>query len=384
MEATHKQPLPHQSRHTAPPDTPLQNTEDLARKVAEAKRRVAEAQMKLAVKDDPYVSVAQTGKKNHPVKLAQQGASSKMRTMQPQVRFNQGAHYSLTHVIETEDVPRPPPVSIFEVKANPCPSSSTAAKDVLLKAHQTSVMVTRSISIPKSSINSWPNTCDGQEAQLKAPKQPIAESPLKAGLDSEFGTLEKNIKVRIFPNSGMMGRSSRPTMTFTSGSRTSTSEPRIGQSRSPMEENKLEIVHVDQKVRLSGLMRVLTSDAVQDPTRSKRAYAEKSRCQNTRTKRIMRNIENQKSEQEKKGIVGAIFKVKTLTNPFRCFKNAEPLNLAGVCVFNPAFSMVYVGGASNIQNYKRPLDRGCASALRRGCSHRQCERRWYRTQRCCC
>lgn len=37
------------------PGTPLQNTEDLARKVAEAKRRVAEAQTKLAVKDNPYM-----------------------------------------------------------------------------------------------------------------------------------------------------------------------------------------------------------------------------------------------------------------------------------------------------------------------------------------
>lgn len=37
------------------PGTPLQNTDDLARKVAEAKRRVAEAQTKLAVKDNPYM-----------------------------------------------------------------------------------------------------------------------------------------------------------------------------------------------------------------------------------------------------------------------------------------------------------------------------------------
>jgi U4/U6 small nuclear ribonucleoprotein PRP3 len=34
-----------------------------------------------------------------------------------------------------------------------------------------------------------------QEAQLEALKQRIAESARKAGLDSEFETLEKNIKV---------------------------------------------------------------------------------------------------------------------------------------------------------------------------------------------
>lgn len=37
-----------------------------------------------------------------------------------------------------------------------------------------------------------------QENQLEALKQRIAESARKAGLDSEFETLEKNIKVTIF------------------------------------------------------------------------------------------------------------------------------------------------------------------------------------------
>lgn len=36
-----------------------------------------------------------------------------------------------------------------------------------------------------------------QETQLEALKQRIAESARKAGLDSEFETLEKNIKVGI-------------------------------------------------------------------------------------------------------------------------------------------------------------------------------------------
>lgn len=35
-------------------------------------------------------------------------------------------------------------------------------------------------------------------------------------------------------------------------------------------------------------------------------------------------------------------------------KNAEQLNLTGVCIFNPTFSMVYVEGAHKfIRNYKR-------------------------------
>jgi U4/U6 small nuclear ribonucleoprotein PRP3 len=37
-----------------------------------------------------------------------------------------------------------------------------------------------------------------QDAQLEALKQRIAESARKAGLDGEFDTLEKNIRVRLF------------------------------------------------------------------------------------------------------------------------------------------------------------------------------------------
>lgn len=39
---------------------------------------------------------------------------------------------------------------------------------------------------------------------------------------------------------------------------------------------------------------------------------------------------------------------------FKVRKNAEQLNLTGVCIFHPSFNMVYVEGASKfIRNYKR-------------------------------
>lgn len=51
------------------------------------------------------------------------------------------------------------------------------------------------------------------------------------------------------------------------------------------------------------------------------------------------------------------FRVKTLSDPshrFKIRKNAEQMNLTGVCIFNPGFSMVYVEGASKfIRQYKR-------------------------------
>jgi U4/U6 small nuclear ribonucleoprotein PRP3 len=50
-------------------------------------------------------------------------------------------------------------------------------------------------------------------------------------------------------------------------------------------------------------------------------------------------------------------RIKTLSDPahrFKVRKNAEQLGLSGICIFNPAFSFVYVEGAVRfIRTYKR-------------------------------
>ena len=52
-------------------------------------------------------------------------------------------------------------------------------------------------------------------------------------------------------------------------------------------------------------------------------------------------------------------RVKTLTDPahrFKVHKNAEQINLTGLCIFNHAFSMVYVEGVVKfIRSYKNLL-----------------------------
>ncbi|KAF8449220.1 pre-mRNA processing factor 3-domain-containing protein [Boletus edulis BED1] len=113
------------------------------------------------------------------------------------------------------------------------------------------------------------------------------------------------------------------------------------------------------KVRLANLMKVLTSDAVQDPTRVEARHThEKMNAERKLTDEQRRErIENKKLEEDKKGICGAVFKVKNLSDPahrFNARKNVEQMNLTGLCIFNPAFSMVYVEGAPKlIRQYKR-------------------------------
>jgi len=122
------------------------------------------------------------------------------------------------------------------------------------------------------------------------------------------------------------------------------------------------------KVRLANLMKVLTSDAVQDPTRvearvrrevaMRKHQHDKMNAERKLTDEQRREkIETKKIEEEKKGIYGTVFKIKILSDPahrFKVRKNAEQMNLSGVCIINPAFSVVYVEGAHKfIRNYKR-------------------------------
>jgi len=122
------------------------------------------------------------------------------------------------------------------------------------------------------------------------------------------------------------------------------------------------------KVRLANLMKVLTSDAVQDPTkveaRVRREVAMRKlthdRMNDERKltdEQRREKIENKKVEEEKKGLHGAVYKVKTLKDPshrFKVRKNAEQLGLSGITIFNPNFSLVVAeGSAKAIRQYNR-------------------------------
>lgn len=115
-------------------------------------------------------------------------------------------------------------------------------------------------------------------------------------------------------------------------------------------------------------MKVLTSDAVQDPTRVEaRVRREVAMRKHTHDKmnaerkltdeQRREKVETKKAEEDKRGVLGAIFKVSTLSDPahrFKVRKNAEQMALTGLVIFNPAFSMVYVEGAAKfMRRYKR-------------------------------
>ncbi|KAF5373863.1 hypothetical protein D9758_000613 [Tetrapyrgos nigripes] len=418
------------------PGTPTPGvTDDIVRKVAEAKRKVAEAQRQMAVKDNPYMniphwkwqSMPQTGKnKNRPPEPAQQGSGLKMaahpllldstpaapqskkdryKPMQPKF-----ASIKANTRNAPTPPPPPPPVAAVEPSANPYASSS---KDTGFEGAPKDRSGRNFRFNPKGKYVALGNQLR-QDQQLEALKQRIAESARKAGLDGDMG-IERTIKrppppevewwdEALLPNRkyddlglGMENLNINtadspitiyvqhpipipapgdknkialnPLKLTTKEQKKMRKLKRAAELQDKRDRIRMGLLPPDPpKVRLANLMKVLTSDAIQDPTRveakvRREVAMRKHNHEKMNTERKLTDDqrrekeENKKLEQEKKGIYGAVFKIKKLSDPahqFKVRKNAEQSNLTGVCIFNPNFSMVYVEGAAKfIRNYKR-------------------------------
>ncbi|KAI0819490.1 pre-mRNA processing factor 3-domain-containing protein [Trametes gibbosa] len=420
------------------PSPPITN--DMARRIAEAKRRVAEAQSKLATKDNPYMSAPQVNKKKTqapPPEPSQQGAGLKMAAhpllldMTPALPQSKKDKYKpmqpkfASIKANIRNAPTPPPAPTpapaKESITNPYASAAAAPVESGFEGAPKERVGRQFRFNPKGKYVQIANQVR-QEQQLEQLKQRIAESAKKAGLDSEFETLEKNIRrdappvtewwdAALLPNktyddlelgmSQLNIRSADSPITFyiqhpipipAPGDKnevalkplklTKKEQKKVRKQRRQAElQDKRDRIRMGlippdaPKVRLANLMKVLTSDAVQDPTRvearvrrevaMRKHQHEKMNAERKLTDEQRREkLEAKKVEEDKKGIYGAVFKVKTLSDPshrFKVRKNAEQMNLTGTCIFHPSFSMVYVEGAAKfIRQYKKLMLRRIA------------------------
>ncbi|EKM78866.1 hypothetical protein AGABI1DRAFT_75439 [Agaricus bisporus var. burnettii JB137-S8] len=418
--------------------TPAAVPDDLARRVAEAKKRVSEAQTKLAIKDNPYMAMAPTNKKKgsstpvvetqpspgaglkmaaHPLLLGpttQTAQSKKDRYKPMQPKFA-----SIKANVRNAPTPPPAPTPVAVPSPSPAlanpyasagpPKDGTGFDGAPRDRHGRNFRFN-----PKGKYVAIANQLR-QEQQLEALKQRIAESARKAGLDSDMG-IEKNIKRPPPPEAEWWDAALLPTKNYTDIETFGMEQLNIRSDDSPVtlyiqhpipipapgDKNKAELKPLKlttkeqkklrkrsrkeklqdkrdrirmglappdpPKVRLGNLMKVLTSDAIQDPTRvearvrrevaMRKHTHEKMNAERKLTDEQRREkIESKKLDEEKKGIVGAVFKIKNLSDGahrFKVRKNAEQNNLTGVCIFNPQFNVVYVEGAAKfIKNYKR-------------------------------
>ncbi|KAF7349221.1 U4 u6 small nuclear ribonucleoprotein [Mycena sanguinolenta] len=369
------------------------------------------AHSRLAVKDNPYLSMPQSGKnKARPVAEAtQQGAGLKMAAHPLLLDTTPAAPQS------KKDRYKPMQPKFASIKANTrnIPTPPPAPTPVPVARQRTAQTVT-SASIPRANMSHWAIKC-GKENQLEALKQRIAESARKAGLDGDMG-IERGIKRPPPPEAEWWDQPLLPNKRYADVDDLGIANLNIRTSDSPItiyiqhpipipapgDKNKIALKPMmltkkeqkkmrklkraadlqdkrdrvamglippdPPKVRLSNMMKVLTSDAVQDPTRvearirrevaMRKHTHEKMNAERKLTDDQRREkVETKKVEEDKRGVHGAVFKIKTLSDPahrFKVRKNAEQLNLTGLCIYNPQFSMVYVEGAAKfIRNYKR-------------------------------
>ncbi|GJN91026.1 hypothetical protein Rhopal_004040-T1 [Rhodotorula paludigena] len=135
------------------------------------------------------------------------------------------------------------------------------------------------------------------------------------------------------------------------------------------DRQKMGLLPLDPpKVKISNMMRVLTQEAISDPTkveaqvrremvaRERKHVKENADRQLTAEERRDKR-ENEYAKDESKGIQAVAFKVRYLSDPahkFKVKKNAIDLHLTGRICHNPKFCLVVVeGGPKSIRKYKQ-------------------------------
>ncbi|KAJ7190948.1 pre-mRNA processing factor 3-domain-containing protein [Mycena pura] len=392
------------------------------------KRLVADAHTQLAFKDNPYMSLSQTSKsKARPTEGSPQGAGLKMaahpllldttpaapQSKKDRYKPMQPKFASIKANVRNAPTPPPAPVPVVVETANPYASSSTS-KDTTLFEGAPRERTNRNFRFnPKGKYVALANQMRSEQ-QLENLKQRIAESARKAGLDGDMG-IERGIKrapppeaewwdLPLLPNrkygdvdlgiGNLNIRTENSPITLyiqhpipipAPGDKNSIAlKPmmltkkerkkmrrlkRASELQDKRDRQAMGLIPADPpKVRLSNMMKVLTSDAVQDPTRvearirrevaMRKHVHDKLNSERKLTDEQRREkVETKKAEEDKRGIHGAIFKVKILSDPahrFKVRKNAEQMNMTGLCILHRNFSMVYVEGAAKyIKSYKR-------------------------------
>ncbi|KAG7530913.1 hypothetical protein FFLO_04736 [Filobasidium floriforme] len=256
-----------------------------------------------------------------------------------------------------------------------------------------------------------------KEAKMEELRQRIAEQSRKAGLDSEFDVLERNIKRQPPPEiewwdapllknanyndldmgeEGKLVRSDDSLVTIYVQHPVPLPPPFEGKAEEPrglmltkkeqkkmrrqrraaelkdkQDRQRLGLLPMDPpKVKVANMMKVLTASAVQDPTKVEarvkaEAAARVRKHEQTNAERALTDeqkrerLEQKKIKEEGKGVYGCAFKIKYLVNGAHKFKiraTAEQLALHGMLIFHPDFALVYVeGSAASLKKYKRLL-----------------------------
>ncbi|KAG2736505.1 hypothetical protein G9P44_000595 [Scheffersomyces stipitis] len=124
------------------------------------------------------------------------------------------------------------------------------------------------------------------------------------------------------------------------------------------------------KVKLSNLMNILTNEAIKDPTAIEMRVRQEveERLQNhlatNEARKLTKEQRHEKIQEQRekdlsKGYFTSVYRVDNLSNPqhfFKVNKNAQQLDLVGICLRNPKFNLIVVeGGHKSIKFFNKLL-----------------------------
>ncbi|GAA5857738.1 hypothetical protein JCM8547_005965 [Rhodosporidiobolus lusitaniae] len=413
---------------------------ELARKIAEAKRKVAEMAARKQAQDqaraNPYLSANFQGKKNDPAVdptvvarggLAMAAHPLLMDTSAPSAQSKKDRYrpmapkFSTTKANARMPAPAPRP-------ATPVASTSEATPDSLKETafydpHLGfgSIGVTGKSHMGKGAARSTfqfkaPGTFvkKGEairaEARMEDLKKRILESSQKAGVLSDLEDMAKKVRRPAPPDIEWWDEGYLPEKDYASYSgefldrsplishlvqhpisipapqdknhvelkplfltkkelKKKRRMRRQAELQDKQDRQKMGLLPPDPpKVKISNMMRVLTQDAIADPTkveaqvRREMVARERKHLKDNAARALTDEERRQKREDEfakdeSKGIQALAFKVRYLSDPshkFKVKKNAVDLHLTGVILHNRKFCLVVVeGGAKSIKKYRQ-------------------------------
>uniref|UniRef100_A0A0K3CCK5 BY PROTMAP: gi/472581686/gb/EMS19409.1/ U4/U6 small nuclear ribonucleoprotein PRP3 [Rhodosporidium toruloides NP11] gi/647398351/emb/CDR42185.1/ RHTO0S06e10726g1_1 [Rhodosporidium toruloides] n=1 Tax=Rhodotorula toruloides TaxID=5286 RepID=A0A0K3CCK5_RHOTO len=422
---------------SAPPQQPGLDP-DIARKIAEAKKRVAEmaakSQAQAQAKANPYLSATFQGKKKEPAIDASVAAKGGLAvTAHPLLLDNSvpapttkkdrykpmAPKFSTTKANVSTPSPRPatPVPSTSDVPAESLtatpffdPRLGYGSAGVTGKSHMGKGHARQGLHFRQAGTYIKKGEAMRAEARMDELKQRILESSQKAGVQSDLEETAKKVRRPPPPDIEWWDEGYVPEKTYESYSTRFLDEsPLISHLvqhpisiPAPQDKNKVELKPLfltkkemkkmrrirrqaelkdkqdrqkmgllppdPPKVKISNMMRVLTQEAISDPTkveaqvrreivaRERKHLKDNAERKLTAEERAEKR-EGQFAQDEAKGIQAVAFKVRYLTDPshkFKVKKNAIDWHLTGRILHNPKFCLVVVeGGAKSIKKYRQ-------------------------------
>ncbi|GAA5907707.1 hypothetical protein JCM5296_007447 [Sporobolomyces johnsonii] len=435
-------PAPPRSSLPPVPGLPKPNVDpELARKIAEAKRKVEEmaARKKAAeTKANPYLSATYQGTKKEPAidptvagrgGLAMAAHPLLMDTAAPTAQSKKDRYKPMAPKFSTVKanarMPTRPATPI-----TPTPSTSDATPESLKetgffdprlsygsaglagKSHMGKGHARQGFNFKQQGTFIKKGEAIRAEARMEDLKRRIMESSMKAGLQSDLEETAKKVRRPPPPDVEWWDEAYLPDKTYESFSPAALDRNplvshlvqhpisipapqdkiqvelkplfltkkemkkmrrmrRLADLKDKQDRQKMGLLPPDPpKVKISNMMRVLTQDAIADPTkveaqvRREMALRERKHLKDNAARQLTPEERRAKTEQqylkdEAKGIHAVAFKVRYLSDPshkFKVKKNAIDDHLTGVICHNPQFVLIFVeGGAKSIKHYKQLL-----------------------------